>query len=315
MNRTSRVAVASRSFSKHPMLREELKSKYAHVTFNDEGRLLSGKVLIDFLKGHDMAITALERLDQDVFSSLPELKVVGKYGVGLDMVDLVAMEKAGIKIGWTGGVNRRSVSELVVAAAVQLLHRVPEAGQLVRDGGWYQIKGCQLTGKTVGIIGCGHVGKDLVLLLKAFDCKILVHDIRSFPDFYEIHAIEPAGLDNLLKRSDVVTLHLPLDDSTMNMLTAQKLSLMKKGAVLINMARGGLIDEKALKQMLIEGHLKGAALDVFRDEPPIDLELVKLPNFLSTPHIGGSTEEAVLAMGRAAIMGLETPVLPSQLTY
>jgi D-3-phosphoglycerate dehydrogenase len=304
-NTTTRVVVASRSFSKHPVLRAELLDRYETVTFNDDGLSLKGEALVDFLAGHDKAITALERLDGPTLERLPELKVVGKYGVGLDMIDLAAMSRLGKKLGWTGGVNKRSVSELVISAAIALLRQVPAGRDLVRDGGWRQLMGRQISGRTVGIVGCGHIGKDLSVLLKAFGCRVLAHDIKDFPDFYAAHGIEPIGLEELLRVSDVVTLHLPFDDGTRNILSAERLALMRRDAILINMARGGLVDEAALKHMLVDGHLAGAAFDVFAAEPPEDLELLRLPTMLALPHIGGSAEEAVLAMGRAAIAGLD----------
>jgi len=301
----TRVAVASRSFSRHPVLRAEMQERYDNVTFNDAGLSLAGDALVDFLAGHDRAITALERLDETVLSLLPELKVVGKYGVGLDMIDLPAMSRLGKKLGWTGGVNRRSVSELVISAAIALLRHVPQGNALVRGGQWRQLMGRQLSERTVGIVGCGHVGKDLAVLLKAFGCRVLAHDLKNFPDFYAAHGIEPMGLDELLAASDIVTLHLPLDSSTRDILPAGRLALMRSDAILINMARGGLVDEAALKAMLADGRLAGAAFDVFAEEPPTDLDLLRLPNMLALPHIGGSAEEAVLAMGRAAIAGLD----------
>lgn len=307
MNRdtTTRIAVASRSFSRHPVLRAELLDRYEIVTFNDAGLSLAGDALVDFLSGHDKAITALEKLDEATLARLPELKVIGKYGVGLDMIDLAALARLGKKLGWTGGVNKRSVSELVIAAAIALLRHIPAGNALVRDGSWRQLMGRQLSQRSVGIVGCGHVGKDLAVLLKAFGCRVLAHDIKDFPDFYAAHDIEPMGLEALLAEADIVTLHLPLDASTQAILPAGRLGLMRPGAILINMARGGLVDEAALKAMLADGRLAGAAFDVFAEEPPTDLELLRLPNMLALPHIGGSAEEAVLAMGRAAIAGLD----------
>ncbi|MBC7952348.1 MAG: phosphoglycerate dehydrogenase [Rhodospirillaceae bacterium] len=308
----TRIAVCSRSFSRHPILRGELIARFPHaeITFNDAGLSLSGAGLIDFVRGHDRAVTALECLDEAFFAALPELKTVGKYGVGLDMIDMAAMRRHGVRLGWTGGVNRRSVTELVVSCAIALLRHVPEGNQLVRDGGWRQFMGRQLTGKTVGIVGCGHIGKDLIQVLKAFDCTMLAHDIRDFPDFYAAHTVRPMGLEELLAASDVVTLHLPHDDSTAGILSARRLALMKPSAILINAARGGLVDEVAMKAMLMDGRLAGAAFDVFNGEPPTDMELLRLPNFLATPHVGGSAEEAVLAMGRAAMDGLERAEVP-----
>lgn len=311
MNRTDRVAVCSRSFSRNPALRAELQARYEHVTFNDSGKQFEGDALVDFLRGHDKAITALEKIDDKILEQLPELKAIGKYGVGLDMIDMAAMHRYGKRLGWTGGVNRRSVSELVISFAIALLRHVPAAQREVLSGTWRQHVGRYLTGKTVGIIGCGHIGKDLVSLLKVFSCPVLVNDIRDYPEFYKAHDVIPVSLETLLTRSDIVTLHVPLDESTRGMLNADRLALLKVDAVLINAARGGLVDEQALKQMLRDNRLAAAAFDVFSVEPPQDRELLELPNFLVTPHIGGSAEEAVLAMGRAAIDGLDQNEIPA----
>lgn len=311
MNTTDKVAVCSRSFSRNAVLRATLLERYAHVTFNETGRQLEGDDLVEFLRGHDKAITALERIDEYVLSRLPELKVIGKYGVGLDMIDLKAMRQHGKRLGWISGVNRRSAAELALAFAIVMLRHVPAANREVLSGTWRQHIGGLLSGRTVGIIGCGNIGKDLVKLLKPFGCPVLVNDIRRYDDFYNEHGIEAVTLEALLARADIVTLHVPLDDSTRGILTKEQLALMKPTAVLINAARGGLVDEAALKRALIEKKLAAAAFDVFSEEPPQDTGLLNLPNFLATPHIGGSAEEAILAMGRAAIDGLEVNEIPA----
>ena len=310
MNTTDKIAVCSRSFSRNVVLRTALLERYTHVTFNETGRQLEGGDLVEFLRGHDKAITALERIDDYVLSRLPELKVIGKYGVGLDMIDMAAMRAHGKRLGWGGGVNRRSVSELVIAFAIAMLRHVPAANREILSGTWRQHVGGELSGRTVGIIGCGHVGKDLVQLLQPFGCPILVNDIRDYPNFYGAYGIKPVVLEELLAQSDVVTLHVPLDESTRGMLDKRRLELMKPTAVLLNASRGGLVDEVALKQILQDKRLAAAAFDVFAVEPPVDKELLSLPNFLATPHIGGSAEEAILAMGRAAIDGLDVNQLP-----
>lgn len=310
MNTEDRVAVCSRSFSKNPVLREELLARYARVSFNDAGEQLEGAGLVRFLSGHEKAITALETVSEEVLCQLPQLKVISKYGVGLDMIDREAMRKFGKHLGWTPGVNRRSVSELVIAFAIALLRHIPAANREVLSGTWRQHVGRQLTGKTVGIVGCGHIGKDLVPLLNAFECRVLANDILDFPDFYARHSVEAMSLDHLLAESDIVTLHVPLNESTRGMLDARRLARMKTSAILINCARGGLVDENGLREMLTSGRLAGAGFDVLADEPPGDRRLLDLPNFLVTPHIGGSSFEAILAMGRAAIQGLDTHSLP-----
>ncbi|AXE61701.1 phosphoglycerate dehydrogenase [Candidatus Thioglobus sp. NP1] len=300
------LAITSRSFSKHPILRNEVLKRYPNAKFNDQGLALKGKSLVKFLQGYEKAITALEKIDEELLSELPELKVIGKYGVGLDMLDLSAMKKYGVKLGWKGGVNKRSVSELVVSFAIYLLHRVVFANAEVRNGEWYQVKGRQLSDCTVGIIGCGHIGKDLVKLLKPFNCNILVNDILNFKDFYQENNITPVRIEELMQKSDIVTLHLPLNSSTENIISRDRLQMLKKDAIFINLARGGLLDEDALKKLLRENQIAGAALDVFAIEPPSDTEFALMDNVIVTPHIGGSSEEAILAMGIAAIDGLDS---------
>ena len=307
----TKVAVASRSFSRHPVLRAELLARYPGATFNDAGLSLNGDALIEYLQGHDAAVIALEPMTADVFAALPDLKVIAKYGVGFDKLNLAEMRTRGIKLGWTGGVNKRSVAELVIAFAINMLRGVPLAHAEVRGGTWRQVIGPQLSDCTVGIVGCGHVGKDLGRILRnGFGCRVLAHDVLDFPAYYAEMGIEPVSMQVLLREADVVSLHVPYGTGTQNLIDADALAQMKDTAVLINTARGGLVDEAALKAALMSGALFAAAFDVFVSEPPEDQELLDLPNFLATPHIGGSAAEAILSMGRAAIKGLSDHRVP-----
>ena len=302
----SRIVVASRSFARNQALRAELIARYPDVTFTQSPSVLSGDDLVQLLRGHERAIVGLEKIDDALLAQVPELRLISKYGVGLDSLDLEAMARRGIKLAWTGGVNRRAVGELTLAFAIALLHRVPETSGALRAGRFTPLVGRQLTGRTIGIIGCGHVGKDLVRLLAPFECRVLAHDIRDYAEFYAAHRVAPVPLDRLLAESEIVTVHVPLDASTRGMIGGVELARMRKGAIFINAARGGLVDEAALEAALTSGHLAGAACDVYEMEPDANPRLVALATFLGTPHIGGSTEEAQLAMGRAAIAGLET---------
>lgn len=304
MKEQTPVAVTSRSFSKHPVLRAELLEKYEHVTFNDAGKSLKGEELVQFLKGHGKAIIALEKIDAGVLAQLPDLKVIGKFGVGLDSFDLNALQKHGVLLGWQGGTNKRSVSELALTLMLALLRHVPLSSQELKAGAWKQNKGQTLSQKTVGLLGFGNVGKDLATLLRAFGCEILCFDLVVDESFYNVAGVKRVGMDELLSRSDVVSVHFSVTEKTRNILNAQKLALMKPSAILVNTARGGLVDEDALKVSLKEKKIAAAGFDVFAVEPFMDSELLSLPNFLATPHIGGSTEEAIVAMGRAAIAGL-----------
>lgn len=296
------VAVTSRSFSRNEILRAELLDRYAHVTFNDEGRSLAGDELVAYLAGHPLAITALEQIDEAVLAGLPELRAISKVGVGIDMLDLDAMERRGVRLAWTRGTNARSVAELALAFMLALLRHLPTVTRLAREGEWRQVQGQTLSGRTVGIVGFGHVGRDLARLLQAFSCRVLAHDVAALEELGP--GVEEASLERLLAESEIVTLHTVLNDQTRNLIDRERLAAMRAGALLINTSRGGLVDEDALYEALSSGHLGGAALDVFSSEPPGNHPLLGLEQVIVTPHVGGSTREAVLAMGRAAIDGL-----------
>jgi D-3-phosphoglycerate dehydrogenase len=300
------VAVASRSFSRNPFLRDELLARYPRSRFNDEGAaVLSGDALVRFLRGHGKAITGLDVLDEAVFRAVPELRIVSKYGVGLDMIDLDAARRCGVSVRWTPGVNRQAVAELAICFMIALCRSVVPLAHELAAGGWRHPGGRQLSSSTIGIVGCGHVGQQVARLCRAFGATVIAHDIRDYDDFYRETGVTPVTLDALLEQSDIVTIHVPLDASTRGLFDAQAIARMKPGAFLVNTARGGIVDEQALKQALAAQRLGGAAFDVFAIEPPVDADLLALPSFVGTPHIGGGTREAVLAMGRAAIAGLE----------
>lgn len=306
-----RIAVAASNFSQNPILREEILAEYKDVWFHDEYELLTGDKMIAFLADADAAITALEPMDAAIFEACPKLKVISKFGVGVNMLNLDDMVRYGVRLGWTGGVNKRAVSELALGYMLCGLRSIPRCDRNMRAGDtWNRIKGQELGDQTVGIIGCGHIGKELVGLLAPFGCRVLVNDILDFPDFYAEHGIEPVALDDLLREADIVTVHTPLNDSTYHLIGKDELALMKSTAILLNTARGGIVDEAALKDALMGGGIGFAGIDVFEKEPAGDAELLNLPNVVSTPHVGGTTVQGNLAMGRAAIAGLKHNRLP-----
>lgn len=301
----SAVAVASHSFPKNETLRRELLSRYPEAVFNETRSPLAGTELIEFLKGHDKAITGLEVLDATVFSAVPELRIVSKYGVGLDMLDFAAAARHGVSIRWTPGVNRQSVAELTIALMIMLGRNLSAVSRDLRAGTWSAGGGRQLSSATIGILGCGRVGQTVARLCRSFGARVIAHDIASYDEFFRATGVVPVSFETLLADSDFVSIHVPLDDSTRGLIGPGELAKMKPSAFLINTARGGIVDEAALKRALFSQKLAGAGFDVFEMEPPADTELLSLPNFVGTPHIGGSSAEAVLAMGRAAIAGLD----------
>lgn len=300
----ARVAVCSRSFSRNENLKAELLQKYPNTKFNSEGKDFTAEELVDFLKGAERAIIGLEKISSEVLRKLPELKIISKYGVGLDSLDLNALKLANIQLGWTAGVNKRSVSELALGHMLACLRNLYELNAFVKGGGWNNKTGTQLTGRAVGIVGLGNVGQDLVSLLKGFNVRILATDIVDKSEFAGKHNVQMLPLEDLFHQSDIVTLHVPMNEENRHFVKSSLLSRMKPGAILINTARGGLVDEAALYSALSEKKIAAAAFDVLEIEPPHNNQLVQLPNFFISPHIGGSTSESILAMGRAAIDGL-----------
>jgi D-3-phosphoglycerate dehydrogenase len=221
------------------------------------------------------------------------------------MIDLAAARRYGVSVRWTPGVNRQAVAELTIAFMIALCRSLVPLARALKAGGWTHPGGRQLSSSTVGIVGCGNVGKEVARLCRAFGSTVIAHDIRSYDDFYRTHDVTAVPLDALLAKADIVTLHVPLDLSTRGLIGRRELALMKPTAHLINTARGGIVDETELASALAGGRLAGAAFDVFNEEPPTNAELLSQPGFIGTPHIGGGTTEAVLAMGRAAIEGLD----------
>ena len=298
------VAVTSHSFPKSETLRRELLERYPGSVFNETGRPLRGAALAELLRGHTRAITGLEVLDAALFAAVPELRIVSKYGVGLDMIDFDAARAHGVSIRWTPGVNRQAVAELTIAFMIALARKLVPLAAEMRGGVWTRGGGRQLSSATVGVVGCGHVGQTVAALCRAFGARVLSYDTVFYDMFYRETGVTPVSLDALLRQADFVSIHVPLDDTTRGMIGADEIARMKPGAFLVNTARGGIVDEVALKRALSDNTLGGAAFDVFGVEPPTDTELFQLPNFVATPHVGGSSQEAMLAMGRAAIAGL-----------
>ncbi len=300
-NSTPKIAVTSVSFGKSIVLREKLLQAFSDSTFNEQGQRLVGKDLVEFISNADAAIVGVETIDDSVLKHTRKLKIISKYGVGLDSIDQESVKRRNISLGWTGGVNRRSVSELALCFMLGLCRNVFSSGFKLKQSEWEKDGGHQLSGKTVGIIGCGYIGADLVQLLSPFDCKILVRDIVDKSDFCREQGADEVSLDELLEQADIVSLHVPLTEQTRLMANDFFIKKMKSTAFLVNTCRGDVVDQKALKYALSQKIIAGAALDVFIEEPPTDIEFLSLPNLMVTPHIGGNAREAVEAMGYSAI--------------
>ena len=285
--------------------REELLRLYPDAKFNTLPRALTEDEMIDFLTGCDAAVVGLDLVSARVLDAVPELKIIGKFGAGYDTVDLEAVQRRGVRFGYRWGVNALPVAEVTLALMIASLRLVPAQNLAMRNGERPRFTmGRLLTGRTVVIHGCGHVGQELVRLLKPFNCEILACDIRDRSAFYREHGVEGVGVDELLTRSEVLTLHLAKSKLTTGLYDRALLEKIRPGAVLINTCRGGVVDEDVLLERLESGALTGACFDVFAIEPATNDALLRHPNMLATPHLGAAVEEVRVAMFRAAIAAL-----------
>ncbi|MBW6465133.1 MAG: phosphoglycerate dehydrogenase [Brevefilum sp.] len=234
--------------------------------------------------------------------SADTLKIIARYGVGVDQVDLGAARDKGIIVSNTPGANSASVAELAVGMLLMLARQIPAATSAIQSGEWPRLPGLTLEGKTVGILGLGAIGKHFAKRLVNFDCRLIAHDPYADEAFAKLHNIALVPLEELVSQSDFISLHLPVLPETRGMVNDTFIQSMKKGSFLINTSRGELVDEAALVNGLASGHLRGAGLDAFIKEPPdLDNPLLAFPQVICTPHLVVQTDGATNNMGRKAL--------------
>ncbi|WP_456321704.1 D-2-hydroxyacid dehydrogenase, partial [Palaeococcus sp. (in: euryarchaeotes)] len=290
-----RVLVAAPLHEKAIEVLKNAGFEVVYEEYPDEERLLELAKDVDAI-----IVRSKPKVTRKVIENAPNLKVIGRAGVGLDNIDLDAAKERSIEVVNSPGASSRSVAELAMALMFNVTRKIAFADRKMREGVWAkkQCMGFELDGKTLGIVGFGRIGYNIAKIAKAMGMNLLLYD--PYPNFER--AKEVGGkfveLEELLKESDVVTLHVPLLDSTYHLINEERLKLMKPTAILINAARGPIIDTNALVKALREGWIAGAGLDVFEEEPlPAGHELTKLDNVVLTPHIGASTVEAQMRAG------------------
>ncbi|MBL7129814.1 MAG: phosphoglycerate dehydrogenase [Candidatus Omnitrophica bacterium] len=285
-------------FDKTPLtLLEENGFNYS---LNPYRRKLKATEIIELAKEAVGIIAGTERLSDDIFSHLQKLKVISRCGSGMDNVDLQSAQKRGIKVYNTPDGPTRAVAELTVGVILNLLRHINQTDRIIRDGNWKKEMGNLLYGKKVGIIGFGRIGQKVCELLSAFGVELSYCDIE--PKSCPINCSQKT-LKEILTWADILTLHLSCSGGSKYIMGKRELSLMKQGSWLINLSRGGVVDEKALYDALKNGHLCGAAMDVFEQEP-YDGPLRGLDNIILTPHIGSYAKEARIKMEIQAVENL-----------
>ncbi len=289
---------------------EALKGKGYEVVVNPEDRVLTKGELINNLKGqnYDALFCLLtDKIDAEVMDSFgPQLKIIANMAMGFDNINVEEAKKRGIAVTNTPDVLTNTVAEHTFALMIALAHRVVEADKFTRAleyQGWAPMLflGNDLTGKTLGIIGLGRIGSRVAYhAVKGFEMKVIYYDVKRNENFEKEFSAVYMPIEDLLKQSDFISIHVPLLDSTRHLINAENLKLMKPSAYLINTSRGPVIDEAALAYALANKVIKGAALDVFEFEPKITPELLKLNNIIMTPHIASATEETRSKMSSLA---------------
>jgi D-3-phosphoglycerate dehydrogenase len=300
----AKLLVTPTSYGKNdPRLKSDLEAQVGQVTYNPTGKPLTSSEVAALLPGVDGYIAGLDAIDRAALDRADRLKVISRYGVGVDNVDLEACKEKGIIVTNTPGANSVSVAELALGLMLALARQIPEAAQSVQQGKWPRLSGLSLEGKTVGILGLGAIGKQLAHRLSGFDCRILAYDPFADDAFAEENGIDLKSLDAVVQEADFLSLHLPLTAETRGMVNDAFLAKMKKGSYLINTARGEVVDEGALLRALESGHLRGAGLDAFVTEPPDPANpLLHLPQVIATPHLGAQTDGATSNMGWFAML-------------
>ena len=261
----------------------------------DEKPGLSKDELLAIMGDYDgLAIRSSTKVTAEVMDAAPNLKVVGRAGIGVDNVDIPAATTRGIVVMNTPYGNSITTAEHAIALMFALARQLPEADASTQAGKWEKNRfmGVEVTSKTLGLIGCGNIGSIVAERALGLKMKVVAYDPFLTPERAQDLGVEKVTLDELLAKADFITLHTPLTESTRNILSAENLAKTKKGVRIVNCARGGLVDEAALKAGLESGHIAGAALDVFATEPAKENALFGTPNFVSTPHLGASTDEA-----------------------
>ena len=303
-NDTMKVLISSRSFGKSDTdALELLQNEKLEPILNPYGRKMNEAEIADMITDVVGVIAGTELLSQKVLTEAPMLKVISRYGIGLDNIDLQSAHKHGILVYNTPNTPALAVAELTLSLILNLLKKIGKVDRLLRTDEWKPDMGNLLTHKTVGIIGLGRIGKKVIKLLQPFNPALLAYDVQPDKQYAKQNNIKLVTLPELLTQSDIITIHCPLIPETHHLIGEKELSLMKPTTLIINTARGGIIDEHALYVFVKQGKIAGAALDVFEHEPNTG-KLKELENVILTPHIATYTQETRKQMELEAVQNL-----------
>jgi len=283
----------------------EMLEKFAdEIIYNPHGRPLTEDELAPLLEGCDGFIAGLDFVTAHAITSCDKLKVISRYGAGVDRVDIPAASERGIAVCNTPGANTQTVADLAFGLILCVARRIPMLDRKTKGGEWARSTGVELYAKTIGIIGLGAIGRAVARRAAGFSMKVMAYDPFMDEPYARANDIEVSDFGRLVRKSDVISLHLPINDDTRHILSADIMRSMKPGVIIVNTARGGLIDEDAAYEMLKSGHIGGLGLDAYEEEPPSASPLRELDNVVMTPHTGAHTREATANMAEMAVRNL-----------
>lgn len=286
-------------------MRERLARSGLVLVDNPRGAsILDGEALKRALVGAHGLIVGPGDITESVIDVASDLRVISKFGVGVESIDVEAATRHGVAVTYTPGANAASVADLCLTLMLGLARHLPKATAEVKSGGRERIVGAELAEKTLGLIGVGSIGRAVALRAQAFGMRVIARAPTSGQGFAEAHDVQTASLEEVLRQSEFLSLHVPLTDETRNLIGSAELALLPRGAFVINTARGALLDEAALETALRSGHLAGAGLDVLVDESGYTSPLLQMDSVIATPHIGGATHEALERTAMGAVDNL-----------
>ena len=283
---------------------DKLRSFADSLVFNPTGKPLAEDALIPLLESCTGCVAGLDHFTAKVIEKTEGLKIISRYGTGVDNVDLTAAKEKNIIVCNTPGVNAQAVGDITFALLLCIARKVHILDRKTREGQWVRSNGIELYGKTLGILGLGATGKAVAKRASGFSMKVMAYDPVINREYAEANGIISADFDTVIREADFLSLNYPLTDDTMHEISLDVMKSMKKGAVIVNTARGGLIDQSAAYDLLVSGHLGGLGLDVYEEEPPKNSPLFELENVVLTPHTAAHTAEAVTAMADMAVKNL-----------
>ena len=297
-----RVLIGSRSFGQvFPEHIRQLEQVGCEVIPNGVGRAYRAHELKSALVDVDAIITGTDELTAEIINGADKLRTIAKHGIGIETIDMEAARARGIVVSATPQASSDSVADLTLALLLAAARKVVPAHLNTVSGGWKAYTGMELRDKVLGIIGLGRIGQQVCRRALGFGMQAIAYDPYANQEFVKANQVKLVSLAELLASADVVTLHVPADQVQCPLLDAAELAQMKPGALLLNTARGALVDENALADALRSGHLGGAGIDAFENEPPVGSPLLELENVVLTPHIGGRTYDGLRRMGEQTI--------------